>query len=325
MRVGRASVRPIVNLGCLRGFDAAARALSFTLAAQELGVTQGAVSRQVAMLEQELGVRLFTRLTRRIELTPAGREFHEAVRASLYVLERGAQSLRMAEPADSIKVSVLPTIGAVWLMPRLHRFARASGGPDVRIVTSIEAADFSKGDLDIAIRVGAPPGFDVPAHAPRIDIKMVKNWAGVEARPLFRDALVPVVAAKVWRQMPDRRPEAVLASMPLIHVSSRRFGWPDWLAAQGLSIPHDGGPEFGHFFMALDEARAGRGVALVPDIVLRVVERRRQLQALAFPSVESAGAYHVLVRREHAERPPIARFLHWLEAEAAHLRATPRG
>ena len=313
-------MRPSLNLGCLRGFDAAARALSFTIAAKELGVTQGAVSRQVAVLEQDLGVALFTRHTRRIELTPAGREFHEAVRASLYVLERGVQSLRSAAPADSIKVSVLPTIGAVWLMPRLHKFARANGGVDVRILTSIEAADFSSGELDVAIRVGSPPGADMPAHAPRIDIEMVSNWADVESRPLFRDALVPVVSARLWKQTSDRRPDALLSSMPLLHVSSRRHGWPDWLAAQGLPPPRAGDPEFGHFFMALDEARAGRGVALVPDVLLRDLDGRRQLHVLPFPVVESAGGYHALVRRDQAARPKIARFLDWLEAEASQMR-----
>ncbi len=314
-------VRLNVNLGCLRGFDAAARSLSFTLAAKELGVTQGAVSRQVAMLEQDLGVQLFNRLTRRIELTTAGRDFHEAVRTSLYVLERGVQSLRSAAPDESLKVSVLPTVGAVWLMPRLHKFVRANGGVDVRIVTSIEAADFSNGDLDVAIRVGSPPGSDLPARAPRIDIEMVNDWAGVESRPLFRDALVPVVSARVWRQALDRTPTAILSSMPLIHVSSRRYGWPDWLAAQGISLSDQGGPEFGHFFMALDEARAGRGVALVPDIVLRDMDGRRQLQVLPFPIIESAGSYHALVRRDQAKKPKVARFLAWLETEAAELKA----
>lgn len=314
--------KPRVNLGAIRGFAAAARHLSFTAAAEELNLTQGAISRQIAALEEDLGVPLFRRMTRRIALTDAGAKFQEAVVAALLVLERGVESISGSPSAQTITVSVLPTIGSVWLMPRLHKFTNSHPGIEVRMVTSIEPADFS-GGVDVAVRAGPLPGRSYDAGAPRIDLRMATNWSEVEARELFPDILVPVMSRKLRRAGGDRSLAETLEAFPLIHTSTRRHGWPDWLRAQGLAIKRrEPLLEFGHFFMALEEARAGRGIALVPSVVLPGLDYRRSLHFLqAVRSVPSAGEYYALSAKHRAASPAVKSFVAWLASEASQHRA----
>ncbi|MBN8965042.1 MAG: LysR family transcriptional regulator [Rhizobiales bacterium] len=320
---GEAMRRPYINLGALRGFEASARNLSFTVAAEELRVTQGAISRQVAMLERDLGVTLFKRMTRKIALTDAGQVFYEATRDALQTLTRAAANISTVRSPQTLTVSILPTLAAVWLMPRLHLFTHANPGTEVRIVTSIAPFDPRSGGIDVAICVGARPDQGTDKHTPRIDLRMTLAWEGVTAQELLPDTLVPVISRKAGHSLQDLAPREILTRMPLLHTSTRRHAWPDWLAAHGLppSAPGKQSSEFGHFFMALDAARAGRGVALVPAVLLPDLEYRRQLQVLKFRQISSAGAYHLLIGKTHSANPAVQTFVTWLTAEAKLLRS----
>lgn len=311
-----------INLGTLRGFEASARNLSFTIAAEELHVTQGAVSRQVAMLERDLGVVLFKRMTRKIVLTDAGQVFYEATRDALQTLTRAAAHVSTVHSPQTLTVSILPTLGSVWLMPRLHLFTHANPGTEVRIVTSIAPFDPRSSVIDVAVCVGARPDQSAGKHAPRIDLRMTTAWEDVTAQELLPDTLVPVISRKVGNSLKDMPPREILNRLPLIHTSTRRHAWPDWLAAHSLSTFASGRQplEFGHFFMALDAARAGRGVALVPAVLLPDLEYRRQLQVLSFRRIASAGAYQLLVGKTQSANPAVQTFVSWLTAEARLLR-----
>jgi LysR family glycine cleavage system transcriptional activator len=314
--------RPYVNLGALRGFEASARNLSFTIAAEELRVTQGAISRQVAMLERDLGTTLFKRLTRKIVLTDAGQTFYEAAQEALQTLSRAATHISTVHSPQTLTVSILPTLGSVWLMPRLHLFTHANPGTEVRIVTSIAPFDPRPGSIDVAICVGSRPDQSTDKTTPRIDLRMTTAWYDVTAQELFTDTLVPVISRKVGNDLRRSPPRDILNHLPLIHTSTRRHAWPDWLAAHSLAPPASGkrALEFGHFFMALDAARAGRGVALVPAVLLPDLEYRRQLKVLNFPLIPSAGAYHLLIRKAQSANPALQTFVSWLAAEAKLLR-----
>ncbi|MFC7609006.1 LysR family transcriptional regulator [Teichococcus aestuarii] len=202
----------------MRGFDAAARHLSFTGAAAELGLTQGAVSRQVKALEEDLGQPLFRRLTRRIVLTPEGAAFHRTVEEALALLAEGAGRLR-GGPPRRLTLSALPTIASAWLMPRLDGFARRHPGLEVRLLSSIEPVSLAGGGGP-AIRVGRLPGQPQHRLAPRIELEMVRDWRGLEAMPFLPDVLVPVCRAE-WLPNGPLEP-AALAALPLIQVSTRR-------------------------------------------------------------------------------------------------------
>lgn len=307
--------RPLPPLQALRGFDSAARHGSFTKAAEELFVTQGAVSRQVRQLEEHYGTPLFTRFTRRIELTPAGAELAAVVSAVFD--ELGEVSSRIGEHTkrEPLTIMVLPTFASAWLMPRLHLFTEEHGDIEVRLHTSIDPVAFVAGGPDVAIRVGRVPGWHYDAAMPRIELTMVERWDGVHVDVLFPDRLVPVCLPAL---LPDGplAPEA-LARLPLIHVTSRAHAWPDWLKAKGVTPPPADREhaEVGHFFMAIQAARQGRGVALVPDITVADDLASGVLMEASTADVLSAGHYCLLVRDTALTRPTVATFRAWLASQ----------
>jgi LysR family glycine cleavage system transcriptional activator len=312
--------RRLPPLNALRGFDAAARHLSFTKAAEELNLTQGAVSRQVKELELHLGQELFHRFTRRIELTAEGEQFFHSVESMLDELERAAGRFTRRRDRAVLTVSVLPTIASVWLMPRLHHFTSQPPEIELRVVSSIEPADLLAHDADVAIRVGRLPGRHYERNQPRIELSMLTRWDGVHADELFPDRLVPVCS-------PDLIGEtgitpADLARWPLIHTSTRRHAWPDWLKAHGVraAIEIEQALQFGHFFMSLDAARQGRGIALVPDIVLAHQDGMRELVMPVAGGLDSAGEYYLLIHETRLDERHVQQFRSWALAEAFRAR-----
>jgi LysR family glycine cleavage system transcriptional activator len=312
--------RRLPPLNALRGFDAAARHLSFTKAAEELHLTQGAISRQVKELELHLGQDLFRRLTRRIELTNEGEQFFQTVEAILDELERAGGRFAQTRDRTTLTVSVLPTIASIWLMPRLHVLNRLHPEIELRVVSSIEPADLLAHEADVAIRVGRLPGRHYERNQPRIELTMLTRWEGVHADELFPDKLVPVCAPELLAQGPVTPAE--LAYRPLIHTSTRRHAWPDWLKAHGVraAVESDPGLQFGHFFMSLDAARQGRGVALVPDILLAQGESMRGLVMPVASDIESAGEYYLLIHESRLDDPHVQHFRSWALNEAFRAR-----
>jgi len=310
-----------INLNALTGFEAAARLLSFTAAANELNVTQGAVSRQIASIERTVGTPLFRRMTRRIVLTEAGQQFYATVSSALNTIEHGLSDLTAGTRTKPITISILPTLGAVWLMPKLHQFTHANPGMEVRMVTSIEPADFASGEVDIAVRVGCLPQDRHRRSAPRINLRMTTNWANVSATELFPDTLVPVVARRLYRDYAGMPLATLLNSVPLIHTTTRADGWSDWLKAHRIHIAaRHKRLELGHFFMAIEEARAGHGICLVPDVLLLDHEHRHQLHVIDAGLTPSAGSYYALTEKERLSDRTIQTFLGWLSHESMRLR-----
>lgn len=312
--------RRLPSLNALRAFEAAARHLSFSRAAAELHVTQGAVSRQVKALETDLGVPLFKRLTRALELTEHGRELLPAMRDAFDRMEQASQQLRSRKTSRVLTVNVLPTFAMRWLIPRLPRFAARHPNVEVHMVTSIQPVDFGREEIDMAIRVGAPPG--VQAKGARIDLDMAKDWHNVRAEFLMPDILVPVCAPQLARGARPLRKPADLRGHPLLHNATRPHAWPDWFKAVGL--PRAGaqdGPSYGHFFMVLQAAVEGRGVALVPRVL---IEGDLAAGTLVIPfeaAVESAGAYYLLYREHHRDSERLRPFREWLLNERAAIDA----
>lgn len=305
--------RKLPSLNAVRTFEAAARHMSFSRAADELCVTQGAVSRQVKALETYLGVSLFVRLTRAVQLTEHGRQYLAIVRETFDRLEEATSRIVGQPESGVLTVNVLPTLAMRWLIPRLPRFTAAYPGIEVRMITSIRPVHFGRDDLDVAIRVGVPPHTQPSHNGPRIDLEMAEDWTGVRTIALFPDVLVPVCSSVLCNgAVPLRRP-ADLAKHLLLHTATRSHAWPDWLRAIGLehAVAQDG-PAFGHFFMTLQAAMEGRGVALLPRIL---VEGDLASGSLVIPfeaAAESSGAYYLLCRERQWGFPKIRAFRQWL-------------
>jgi len=311
--------RELPNLKSLRAFEAAARHMSFTKAADELCVTQGSISRQIQLVETYLDQLLFRRTARAVELTEAGGDYAKAVSEALDLIEAASLRLKGDKPDSVVSLSVLPTFAVRWLIPRLERFANLYPDAELRMISSIDPADFSHESIDLAVRVGLLPNSYPDGRKPRIDLQMVADWAGIQAIPLMPDVMIAVCSPAL---LAGRDPGSIaptdLRAYPFIHTSTRGSAWPDWFAALGLDYtdrPED--LHYGHFFMALQAALNGRGIALVPNAFVEEDLASGALVRLIERDVESAGHYYLLRRTDAGRNPAIARFVEWITAEAA--------
>lgn len=320
--------RRLPPLHTLRVFEAAGRQLSFTQAAAELHLTQGAVSRQIRSLEESIGKPLFLRMTRRVVLTDEGRELLGVVQRALNDVGRAIERLQADTRHRVLTLSILPTLASQWLMPRLASFTHAYSGVEVRIITSIDPAAVATGTVDLAVACGALPGKRYERRQPRVDLVMTDDWRGVHADYMFPDALVPVLSRRLASQIAPIRVAADLRRHRLLHNASRAHAWPDWLSAHGVDWRRAREDlDFGHFFMALQAAREAKGIAIVPSVLLATCDFRDELVAPFAADLPSAAEYYLLSRADADQDAPLRVFRKWLMAQAAELadllQATP--
>ncbi|WP_439358866.1 transcriptional regulator GcvA [Bradyrhizobium sp. DASA03007] len=289
------------SLNGLRAFEAAARHLSFTLAAAELNVTQTAISHQIRRLEEELGIRLFVRQNRALALTPEARDYLPGVRAAFNDLRLATDRLLRKDDDKVLTVSTLASLAAKWLLPRLTDFQEQHPGIDVRITTSTSLVDFQRDDVDAAIRYGRG------------------QWPGLRADWLMADELFPVCSPSLLRgDKPLRRPED-LRNHPLLHTSNANSDdWRLWLTAAGLpaDIARQPGITFDMIFMTIQAAIDGIGVAMGrTSYVQDDIAKGRLVVPFKIALPADAGFY--LVSPEgRREAPKLAAFRQWVLAAA---------
>jgi LysR family glycine cleavage system transcriptional activator len=305
-------------LSALRAFEAAGRLLSFTLAADELGVTQSAISRQIKVLEDHLQRKVFVRRTRSISLTSEGETLLRAVSHGLEHIRAATIRLTRSDRHLFLNLSCLPTLAVKWLMPRMADFSHANPKIDVRLSTTLQPAELGQGVMDFAIRVGNPK--QTPDKvAPRIDLTMTKGKDGLAYEFLFPDVLI-VVCTPELAQQGLKDPMDLQAQM-LIHNAFRENAWADWLTVVGLrKLKPKGELSLSHYFTAIQAACEGRGVALLPHVLVAQELKAGTLVVPFAAPVKSAGDYYLLSREEDAERPEHRLFRKWLLAEAKTFR-----
>lgn len=243
--------RRLPSLNAVRSFDAAARHLSFTLAARELCVTQGAVSRMVQALESELGVALFLRLGRNLKLTPAGAAYHPHIMDALDRIAAATRSIKHMDGGGVLSISVLPTFAMRWLVPRLPRFQQQY--PDILadITTNERLVNFSTEPIDIGIRYG------------------LGQWPNTEAMLFMHEDVALFCSPTLLQSGPPLRGPEDLAAHRLLQHSTRAEAWARYFAACGLTPPDlSQSPAFEHFFMVIEATAAGMGVALLPQFLV---------------------------------------------------------
>jgi LysR family glycine cleavage system transcriptional activator len=291
-------------LSTLRGFEAAARHLSFTKAAQELNVTQAAVSHQIKALEDWLGVKLFKRLNRALRLTDAGHSYLPPVRQALQQIAAATEAVRRDLGQGPLRVSVLPSFGARWLLPRLPRFRARHPDIDVLIQASNELVDFQRGDMDLGIRFG------------------FGRYPGLRADRLLGDELFPVCSPALAAGPVPLNEPADLSRHTLIHDDSPGNAafpnWALWLQAagfEGLEIARS--LVFTDSSMALQAALEGQGVALSRlSLAGTDLAAGRLVEPFKF-RLKAEAAYYVVTPERIADRPKIRQFRDWLFEEAA--------
>jgi LysR family transcriptional regulator, glycine cleavage system transcriptional activator len=231
------------SLAAVLAFETAARTLSFTGAANELGQTQGAVSHQVSTLEARLGVKLFERQARGLKLTEAGERYLPLVRDSLKRL-RAAEDLVRLERPSVLTVTVSPNFASKWLVPRLGGFSVTHPNLDLRISASLQHVDFNREDIDLAVRHGEG------------------HWPELHVTRLCAEELFPVCNPSLLKAGPPIRAPSDLTKHVLVHDRNRKH-WRDWLSAFGVeSTKDERGPVFDQTALAIDAALAGQGIAL---------------------------------------------------------------
>jgi LysR family glycine cleavage system transcriptional activator len=294
------SRRLVPSLSALQAFEAAARHGSFTRAAEELDLTQGAVSRQVATLEDALGVTLFERVRQRVVLTPAGTTYADEIREALGRIAAATLSaMTLRGAGGTLGLAILPTFGTRWLIPRLPGFFRAHPEVTITFATRIVPFDFAADGLDAAIHFGDP------------------IWPGADMHPLMGETIVPVASPSLLAETPLREPEDVLR-VPLLQQATRPRAWPEWLQAQGVSPGRATmGPTFEQFAMVARAAAAGLGLAVVPRFLVEEELRAGQLVIPFDRPITSRQSYWLVYPREKRDRPALAAFRAWLLAECA--------
>jgi LysR family transcriptional regulator, glycine cleavage system transcriptional activator len=291
--------RNLPPLNALRAFESAARNGSFTRAAEELCVTQGAVSQQVKTLELDLKVRLFRRAPGGLELTESGADYLNAVRDALDRIALGTERLRNRQGTGTLTVSVSPDFAAKFLVHRLGRFSHAHPDISLRISADMHHVDFAREDVDVAVRHGDG------------------NWQGLQAVRLCAEHLFAVCSpGLVQAQTLPLTPHGLL-KLPLLHLDKRET-WFEWFKAAGLDDADiSRGPVMNRAAMLIDAAVNGQGVALARTTLAAAdILGGRLIRPCAF-SLPLSKSYWIVCPKSSAELPKISTFRDWLIAEAA--------
>jgi LysR family glycine cleavage system transcriptional activator len=291
--------RSLPPLNALRSFDAAARHQSFTRAADELCVTQGAVSHQVKALEAELGLKLFNRERQGLMITEAGRDYLAIVQDAFDRLALGTDRLLERQRSGVITVSTSPDFAAKWLVGRLGRFAETYPEIELKVSATMHHVDFAREDVDLAIRHGSG------------------NWLGLDAVNLCAEELFAVCSPALLHSRNGIHKPEDLRQFPLLHLNDRR-DWSRWLvAAGGSSGGMLQGPIFNHASMLIDAAIDGQGVALARTALAAMDLLNGRLVRPFHTALRLSNTYWIVCPKATRALPKIVAFRDWLMAEAA--------
>ena len=282
------------SLEAFRVFDAVAETGGFSRAAAELGITHGAVSRRIALLEHDLGVRLFERSSRGASLTGDGRVLYEAVRAALNDLSRAVESLRLGKGLRPFLLSCERSVAVKWLVPRLSAFQDANPGFVVYLSTGGGSVEFSAAPLDAAIR--------------RADFVMDSSWS---VEPFMKEFTGPVMR-------PDLVGYFKAGKLVRLHTTTRPSAWKTWAARIGTVLGQATDQYFDHFFLCLEAAVSGLGAAVVPySIAADALAEGRLAAPQGF--VPDGTEYCLISEKPIRDDPRKQLFLEWLRSQALEL------
>ncbi|WBY03611.1 LysR substrate-binding domain-containing protein [Ramlibacter tataouinensis] len=302
--------RPIAA-GHLRAFEAVARHLNFRAAAEEMALTQSAVSRQIQSLEDEVGVPLFLRHTRAVELTGAGAQLLAAVSQSLPRIDAAVRQIRHNAGRKSVSITTFASFASMWLIPRLEQFQRDHPEIDIRIDATDASLDLDLADVDLALRYG--PADHMPPKAIR----------------MFGEQLTPVASPWLLKATPLKKP-ADLAQFALIEAGDALpshmewLSWQRWLAQQHLTrFQPKRWLYFNYAYQMVQAALTGQGVVLARlPMVAESLANGDLVEPLPGLRIDSPLSYWLIVGQRSHQRPEIGAFCEWLQAQAKATRQT---
>ncbi|HTW52503.1 MAG TPA: transcriptional regulator GcvA [Stellaceae bacterium] len=292
-------------LSALRAFESAARLQSFSKAADELSVTPAAISHQIAALEADLGVSLFNRRNRAVELTASARVLLPGLSEAFTGIQDSVRRLRSHNDTGTLTVTASPSFAGKWLVQRLHRFQEQHPAIDVRISATDTLVDLTRSDFDIAVRYGTG------------------RYPGLEVELLLKNEVFPACSPELLRNGPPLETPSDLRNHVLLHDQQTDRdplapSWPMWLKAAGINDAQAShGLSFSANVLALEAAIAGHGVTLAYSTTAAADIAAGRLVRLFSLSLPDTFAYYVVAAPSALERPKVKAFWDWLRQEAA--------
>lgn len=289
--------RYLPSIPALLALEAVARLGTASAASHELSLTQGAISRQLQVLESQLGVALIVRERQRLTLTPAAVDYVEDVRKALQTLASASLTLRANPKGGTLNLAILPAFGMHWLTPRLTRFTALHPEVTLNLSTRLKPFDFADSRFDAAIHYGR------------------QEWPGTSALKLMDEAVL-AVAAPAFLNAPLTEAADILTH-PLLHLESRTGDWGRWLAHHGSPNQRPPGMLFDQFATLTQAAIHGLGLALIPLFLIEADLAAGRLTPIFGPPVPALGSYSLVWPKDRPLRAPLASFRDWLATEVA--------
>lgn len=289
--------RLLPSMSALAAFEAVARLGTASAAAEELSLTQGAVSRALKALEDQLGVALLVRERQRLKLTPAGQDYAQQVRTGLSAIAQASLKLRANPGGGSLSLAILPAFGVHWLAPRLAAFSRNVPGVTINLSTRLKPFDFATQSFDAAIHFGR------------------EDWPGAHHLHLMEEVVLPVCAPGLLSRPLVRA--ADLLALPLLQLESRPGAWGRYLAAQGVIGQRPTGMVFDQFAAMTQGAIHGLGVALLPLFLIEEDLHAGRLVPAWNQQGRGLGSYYLVWPRDVPRRAPLSAFCDWIKGQLA--------
>lgn len=298
--------RYLPPIPALMALEAVDRLGTASAAAEELSLTQGAISRALQGLEAQLGVSLILRERQRLQLTPAGRDYVAEVRKALTLLASASLTLRANPTGGALNLAILPAFGMHWLAPRLARFAQTHPEVTINLSTRLKPFDFTGTAFDAAIHYGRLDGGR-------------QDWPGVDSLKLMEEEVIAVAAPG----FPALEAATDILRHPLLQLESRTGDWGRWLAHHGHPGLRPPGMLFDQFATLTQGAIHGMGLALIPTFLIQRELAEGRLVPIFGPPIQALGSYYLVWPDKLPNRAPLRSLRLWLQSETADPALTP--
>ncbi len=305
MQVASISRRYLPSLASLRALEAFDRLGTATAAAEELSLTQSAVSRQLQVLEEQLGAALFIREKRKMRMSDAGARYAQEVRAALAQISRASMQLLLQPGTGGLSLAILPSFGMRWLVPRLAHFAALHPDVTVNLSTRLKPVDFQSDPFDAAIQYGSG------------------HWHGCQSILLREESVIPVCAPSVL-QANAIKSASDLSALPLLHIQTRPNAWDTWLKAHNAPPARSAGARFDQFSTITQAAIHGLGVALLPDFIAEQELASGRLMSAYGGASPALGAYYLVWPESNQTNPALRVFRDWIATQTEGEDGLPR-
>ncbi len=300
------SRRFLPSISSLRALEALDRLGSASAVAEELNLTQSAVSRQLQTLETQMGIDLIQRDRKRLSLTASAQDYVIEIRQALNQIAQASLRLQVAPVGGTLNLAILPTFGMRWLMPRLPEFSRLHPDVTINMSTQLRPFNFATEPFDAAIHFGIP------------------NWPDTDALMLKKERVLPVCAPSLIQQNLNVSPQQLLR-LPLLHIQTRPNAWQDWFREMGVENEAPlAGTLYDQFSTITQAALHGLGVALMPEYLIEQDLATGRLIALSPTAIEAKGAYYLVWPRNKSRDQSLTEFRHWLASKAQPEDNLPR-